>query len=102
MSGKQAVTICTAAGGGMKTTARDMADSLEMWGIRKVYRLGLGVQAIKPAEIPLRIQASIHRKTSRLARQIRQNAGKRGCNGRARKWFYLMRFAHNIATLLMP
>lgn len=67
MSGKQAVTICTAAGGGMKTTARDMADSLEMWGVRKVYR---------------------------LARQIRQYAGKRGCNGQARKWFALMRFAH--------
>ena len=94
MSGKQAVAICTAAGGGMKSTTKDMADSLEMWGIRKVYRLDLGVQAIKPAEIPLRIQASIHRKTSRLARQIRENTGKTGCNVRARKWFYLMRFAH--------
>ena len=94
MSGKQAVTICTAAGGGMKTTARDMADSLEMWGVRKVYRLGLGVQATKPEEIPERIRATIHRKTDRLARQIRQYAGKRGCNGQARKWCALMRFAH--------
>ena len=94
MSGKQAVAICTAAGGGMKSTAKDMADSLEMWGIRKVYRLGLGVQATKPEEIPSRIQSAIHRKTDRLARQIRENAGKTGCNSRARKWFYLMRFAH--------
>lgn len=85
MSGKQAVAICTAAGGGMKSTAKDMADSLEMWGIRKVYRLGLGVQAVKPEEIPSRIQSAIHRKTDRLARQIRENAGKTGCNGRARK-----------------
>lgn len=45
MSRKQAVAISTAAGGGMKSTARDMADSLEMWGIHKVYRLGFGVQA---------------------------------------------------------
>ena len=30
MSGKQAVAIATAAGGGMNTTVRDMADSLEM------------------------------------------------------------------------
>ena len=94
MSGKQAVAICNAAGGGMKSTAKDMADSLEMWGIRKVYRLGLGVQATKPEEIPSRIQSAIHRKTDRLARQIRENAGKTGCNSRARKWFYLMRFAH--------
>ena len=94
MSGKQAVAIATAAGGGMKTTTRDMADSLEMWGVRRVYRLGLGVQATKPEEIPSRIQSAIHRKTDRLARQIRENAGKTGCNGRAKKWFYLMRLAH--------
>ena len=37
MSGKQAVAISTAAGGGMKSTVRDMADSLEMWGVRRVY-----------------------------------------------------------------
>ena len=34
MSEKQAVAIATAAGGGMKSTVRDMADSLEMWGVR--------------------------------------------------------------------
>ena len=55
MSEKQAVAIATAAGGGMKSTVRDMADSLEMWGVRKVYRLGVGVQAIRPEEIPERI-----------------------------------------------
>ena len=41
MSNKQAVAIATAAGGGMNSTLQDMADSLEMWGIRKVYKLGL-------------------------------------------------------------
>ena len=94
MSGKQAVAIATAAGGGMKSTVRDMADSLEMWGIRKVYKLGFGVQATKPGEIPARILNRIHKKTDRLARQIRNSAGRHGCNGRAKKWFYLMRFAH--------
>ena len=29
----------------MKSANRDMADSLEMWGIRQIYTLGLGVQA---------------------------------------------------------
>ena len=61
MSGKQAVAISTAAGGGMKSTVRDMADSLEMWGIRKVYKLGLGVQAVKPDEIPNRIMQKINK-----------------------------------------
>ncbi len=94
MSKKQAVVISTAAGGGMKSTLRDMADSLEMWGIHRVYRLGFGVQATKPAEIPDRILRTIHRKTDRLAGRIRKNSGKRGYNGRAKMWFCLMRFAH--------
>ena len=94
MSAKQAVAIATAAGGEMKSTVRDMADSLEMWGISKVYKLGFGVQALKPDEIPNRILRNIHKKTDRMACRIRKGAGKRGCNGRAKKWFYLMRFAH--------
>ena len=93
MSRKQAVVVATAAGGGMKSTVQDMADSLEMWGIRKVYKLGLGVQAVKPDEIPGRILNSIHRKTDRLSRRIKENAGRNGSNIRAKKWFYLMRFA---------
>ena len=94
MSEKQAVAVATAAGGGMKSTVQDMADSLEMWGIRKVYKLGFGVQALKPEEIPERIKRGIHKKTERLAKRIRNSADRRGCNGRAKKWFYLMRFAH--------
>ena len=94
MSEKQAVAICTAAGGGMKSTAKDMADGLEMWGIHKVYRLGVGVQAVRPDWIPDRIMERIHRKTDKLANRIRKNAGRRGYNGRAKGWFSLMRFAH--------
>lgn len=94
MSRKQAVTISTAAGGGMKSTCRDMADSLEMWGVHRVYKLGFGVQAVKPSEIPARIQKTIDKKTEVLARKIQKNAGKQGYNLRARLWFTLMRFAH--------
>ena len=102
MSRKQAVAISTAAGGGMKSTVRDMADSLEMWGIHKVYKLGVGVQAAKPEEIPAGIMKNIHRKTDRLASQIQKNAGARGCNGRARMWFYIMRFAHRYFPPMEP
>ena len=94
MSRKQAVAISTAAGGGMKSTCRDMADSLEMWGIRKVYRLGFGVQATSPKEIPERIRKKIERQTSKLAKKLQRNAGKQGCNFRGRKWFFLMKIAH--------
>ena len=94
MSKKQAVAISTAAGGGMKSTAKDMEDSLEMWGIHRVYRLGFGVQAVRPEEIPEGIRKNIHRKTEKLARKIRKHDGERGYNSRAAMWFGLMRFAH--------
>lgn len=94
MSRKQAVAISTAAGGGMKSTTKDMADSLEMWGISHVYTLGIAVQAVRPSEIPQGIQKSIHKKTDALAETIRRNAGRQGYNRRAKLWFTLMRFAH--------
>ncbi len=102
MSRKQAVVIATAAGGGMKSTMKDMADSLEMWGVRKVYRLGFGVQAAKPDDIPERIRASIEKKTARLAQRIQKDAGRQGCNARAKKWFALMRLAHRLASPMGP
>lgn len=94
MCGKQAVAVTTAAGGGMASAARDMADSLKMWGISRVYRLGVGVQAVSPDEIPAGIRQRIYRRTDRLAAMIRRRQGSRGMNCRARFWFSLMRLAH--------
>lgn len=94
MSRKQAVAISTAAGGGMKSACRDMADSLQMWGVHKVYTLGFGVQAVKPTEIPAPIRKTIGRKTDALAKKLRKNAGGRGCNPRGKMWFTLMRVGH--------
>lgn len=94
MTKKQAVVISTAAGGGMKSTCKDMADSLEMWGVRKIYRLGFGVQAAKPDNISAKIKSRIEQKTDSLAGKIVANAGKRGMNARGKRFFYLIRFAH--------
>ena len=94
MTKKQAVVISTAAGGGMKSTVKDMSDSLEMWGIAKVHKYGVGVQAVNPNEIPERILNKIHKKTDKLSEAVCKNAGKQRMNSRGKKWFYLMRFAH--------
>lgn len=94
MTKKQAVVISTAAGGGMKSTCKDMADSMEMWGVCKVYRLGLAVQAAKPEQIPERTKSKIDQKTDTLSEKIVANTGKSGMNIRAKMFFYLMRFIH--------
>ncbi|MDO4479272.1 MAG: NAD(P)H-dependent oxidoreductase [Lachnospiraceae bacterium] len=103
MADKQAVVISTAAGGGMKNTCRDMADSLEMWGVRKVYRLGLGVQTADPKAIPVRIKAGIEKKTERLAAKLAAGHGaRRKMNGRAKKWFYIVRLLHKMGPSDTP
>ncbi|MDO4487971.1 MAG: NAD(P)H-dependent oxidoreductase [Eubacteriales bacterium] len=94
MTNKQAVAISTAAGGGMGSTCKDMADSLEMWGVGKVYRLGIGVQATKPSEIPEGIQKKIEKKTDILSEKLFNGYGKKRMNLRAKKWFYILRMMH--------
>ena len=42
---KQGVCIATAAGAGVKSTLKDMADSLFFWGVARIYQYGLGVAA---------------------------------------------------------
>ena len=44
----------------------------------KVYRLGFGVQAVKPDEIPARIMERIHSETDRIAGKLQKNAGRTG------------------------
>ena len=48
---KQAVCISTAAGAGMKSTNKDMADSFFYWGVPKVYKYGVRVMATSYKDI---------------------------------------------------
>jgi multimeric flavodoxin WrbA len=91
---KQGVCVSTAAGGGMRTTNRDMADSLAFWGVPRIHRLGFAIHAGSPAEISERSRAKIERKVEATARRIRSDAGRRHVGARNRYWFFLMRFLH--------
>ena len=44
---KQEVIVTTAAGGGMKRTAKDMEDSLSMWGIHRSQLPGNELPGLK-------------------------------------------------------
>lgn len=94
MFSKTGVCISTAAGGGMRSTNKDMADSLMFWGVPRIYRLGFGVHALKPDEIPEKTMMKIHRSTDMTAAKIRANAGRRGASLKGRFWFSIVRFAH--------
>ena len=76
MFGKQAVCISTAAGAGMGSTVKDMADSAFFWGIAKTYKLGVAVMETRWEMVKPDIKAKIDRKTTSLAKKISGKAGK--------------------------
>lgn len=88
---KQAVCISTAAGGGMKRTNRDMADSTFYWGVAKTYQYGIGVAAVSWDGVSSRTKKRIEKKISALARQIRKNAGKVTPSIKTKVFFNVMR-----------
>lgn len=88
---KQAVCIATAAGSGMKSTIKDMADSLFYWGVPKIYKLGFAVYATSYESITDKRKAKIDRKTSKLAKQIKSKNGKVRAPLKTKGFFYIMR-----------
>lgn len=91
---KQAVCISTAAGGGMKSTNKDMADSLFFWGIPKIYKYGVAVRAVSYGQVGDKIKAKIEKKTTSLAGRIKAKAGKTKPGIKTLLFFHIMRMVN--------
>lgn len=90
---KQAVCISTAAGGGMKNTNKDMADSTFFWGIAKTYRYGVGVAAVSWECVKPKLKKRIDHRTTVIADKIKQNMGRVKPGIKTKAFFYMMRLA---------
>lgn len=73
---KQAICISTAAGAGMKSAIKDMADSTFFWGIAKTYKLGFAVMETRWEMVKPKIKSRIDQKTTALARKISRRVGR--------------------------
>lgn len=87
---KQAVCISTAAGAGMKSTIKDMADSTFFWGIAKTYKLGVAVMETRWEMVKPNIKAKIDKKTTALAKKISRRVGKIKPNIKTKGFFSIM------------
>lgn len=87
---KQAVCITTAAGAGMKSTLKDMADSLWFWGVGKVYRYGLPVYAINYSHMSEKKKQEVDQKTTALAKKIKAREGKVQPSLKTKAFFTMM------------
>ena len=87
---KQGVCICTAAGAGLKSTNKDMADSMFFWGIAKIYKYGKGVAAVDWDGVNEKKKQSIDREIAAIARKIIKRNGKVKPGIKTRGMFFIM------------
>lgn len=90
MFSKQAVVVATAAGAGMKSTMKDMADSCFFWGIPKTYKLGKAVRAIDWNSVSPKIKESINAKADSIAKKVLKRQGKVPVGIKTRAFFKIM------------
>jgi len=67
---KQALIISTAAGAGMKSAVKDVKDSLDYWGIGKVYTYKKAVRAANWSGILVEKQVKMLASMDRIANRI--------------------------------
>ena len=90
MFSKQAVVVATAAGAGMKSTMKDMADSCFFWGIPQTYKLGKAVRAVDWNSVSPKMKDSINAKADSIAKKILKRQGKVPVGIKTRVFFKIM------------
>lgn len=87
---KQAVCISTAAGGGMRSTNKDMAHSTYYWGVAKTYQYGLAVRTTSWKAVSDKRKQQIDKKLDRMAAKIKSRQGNIRPSIKTRVFFYIM------------
>lgn len=91
MFSKQGVCISTAAGAGMKSTIKDMADSMFYWGIPKIYRIGMAVRATDWDSVSKKNKKAVEKNIDIIAGNILKKKGKVKPGFKTRFFFGIMR-----------
>ena len=87
---KQAVVVATAAGAGMKSTLKDMADSCFFLGIPQTYKLGMAVRAVDWNCVDAKRKAKLEKKADHIAKKILSREGKVPVPLKTRGFFRIM------------
>ncbi len=74
MLGKQAVIITTAGGGGMKSAAKDIKDSMDYWGVARTYIVTQSVWQYFWEDMPEKFKKSLENKLDKTAADVQKHA----------------------------
>lgn len=91
MFSKQAVCISTAAGAGMKSTNRDMTDSVFWWGVGKIYKYGVAVNETSWERVKDKKKKAVDKRLSALAEKIKARQGRVKPGLKTKAFFSVMR-----------
>ena len=87
---KQGVCICTAAGAGMKSANKDMADSLFFWGVGRSYKYSCAVAATDWDSVSEKKKQKIDKALASIADRIKSCSGKVTPAVKTRAFFFAM------------
>ena len=60
----------------MRSTNKDMADSLFYWGVAKIFKFGIGVAAINWDKVSEKKKRSVEKATDSIAEKIQKRNGR--------------------------
>lgn len=71
---KQAVIITTAGGGGLKSAAKDIKDSMDYWGVARTHIVTQSVWGFFWNDMPDQLKKSLERKLEKTAAKVSKHA----------------------------
>nr|WP_312576179.1 NAD(P)H-dependent oxidoreductase [Sedimentibacter sp.] len=92
MFNKMALVISTAAGAGMKSTNKDIGDSLSFWGVARIFKYGKGVAAINWEGVSEKNKQTIEKDLGKIAAKISNTYTHVTPSIGVKIKFYIMRF----------
>lgn len=92
MFSKMALVISTAAGAGMKSTNKDITDSLTFWGVGKIFTYGKAVAAVNWQGVSEKKKLEIEKDVNEISAKILKKYNKVTPSLKVKVIFYVMRF----------
>ncbi|MFO7160044.1 MAG: hypothetical protein DIU81_000950 [[Clostridium] cellulosi] len=75
----------------MKSTNKDMADSLKFWGVGRIYTYGVAVAATSWESVSASKKQKIEKKINRIAQKLKKRQNNVTPSFKVKVLFYLMR-----------
>lgn len=97
---KQVLLISTAAGGGTKSTLRDLKDNMRFWGISHIYCFRQNVRAAEWSGVSSAVKEEIGKKVSSVSHRVRRGRKHLKPAIKTKAMFYAMRFLQKHIGLL--